>query len=213
MLFMSKPHESCRRASGLGAVLVAAAFLTGCPDPQAEFDEFASRYESTKPPPVEAACGVTVQQIEGTFFFALAAKIAKTNPISFLNTITTEADGMHFSVQPLNEEDRKTPVGEPVELGPYPIDAEGNFEAAFPELTIPGEANPISDAPIIATTTLHGAVCEDLLCGDVSGAVTKPIPIPDLSGGSTFTMARVEGDAYPPDPVIVDCAGTEAAPP
>ena len=212
MLFMPKPHEShfALRFAGAAALLCAVPFLAGCPDPQGEFDDFSARYEATKPPPVEAACGTTVQTVEGDFFFALAAKLSPKTPITFKAVVTTEADGMHFSITPLDRMDRKTPIGDVAELGNYPIDADGNFTAAFPEMTIPGDANPITGSPIVATVSLSGAVCEDLICGDVSGTVTSPIML-DLAGGSTFTMVRVEGENYP-EPPIINCAGDPANP-
>ena len=212
MLFMTNPNESGRgpRAGGTAALLVlAAAFLTGCPDPQAEFDDFEARYEETKPPPVVAACGETVQSVEGDFLFALSAQIDAEKPILFLASIVTEADGMHVSVTPLEAADRKTLIPPPLEIGPYPIDAEGNFVAALPQLTIPGAANPITGSEIVATTTLSGAVCENLLCGDVTGQVTEPLML-DLAG-STFAMARVMGTDYP-EPPVIDCSGKTAEP-
>jgi hypothetical protein len=208
MLFSRKTYD-CRAGGQRIALVLVAACAMGCPDPQAEFDDFASRELETRPPPIPAACGTAATEVEGKFIWALAAKLNPKKPILFLNDITTEGDGLHFSITPIDAKDRKTPIGEPMALSAYPIDGAGNFKADFPEMTVPGAANPLTGSDIVATVSLAGAVCTDALCGDVTGTVTEPLML-DLAG-STFYMERVDEDPLPEQP-IRNCANEVADP-
>jgi hypothetical protein len=201
------------RATPLALLAAAATCLLGCPDPQQAFDDFAEREAANRKPPVEVACGTAVDSVEGKFVFALATQISTKLPVLFIADLTTEDDGLHMTVTALAAADRKTLVGDPTDLGPFPIDPEnGKFTAALPELTVDGKANPLTkDKPIVATITLTGAVCEDAVCGDARGQVTAPIEL-KLEEGSTFYMERLPDDGTIPEPPVVNCAGDVANP-
>ena len=66
----------------------------------------------------------------------------------------------------------------------------------------------INEAP---TLTLTGTVCADFICGGLSGQIAKPATITLSPELSTFTLERVDGDAFP-EPPKIDCNGTLAKP-
>ncbi len=108
--------------------------------------------------------------------------------------------------------DRKTPVGNPIDLGPFPVKADTSFDADFPPLDVVGAANPISGSDITADAEILGKMCApaNFVCGDLKGLVTKPAEI-DLTG-STFAMERLDAPgAFPAQPKI-NCKGDLAKP-
>ena len=219
-----------RRTACLTTTLGLGWALVGCPDPGGSFDDFTERKNQ-----IDQATGTSTGtgtgggapcvvpmagEADGDFLFALSAKISPKKPVLFLATVTTPADAsagggidVGLVLQPLDAADRKTPVGAALDLGQYPVDAEGHFVAALPTLTVEGAANPISGSLLEATVTLTGSICApaDFVCGQVTGSVAQPIPINDLTG-STFAMSRIEDpNAYPP--AIYKCDGTVSPPP
>jgi hypothetical protein len=199
-------------------ILGVGAFCTGCPDPDGSFDDFVVRYGQTHKPGPPAACGETVTEIEGDFLFALSASISAEKPLLFAAKLSMEAGGVKFNVQPLAI-DRKTLVGMPIDIGPFPIDDKGKLVADLPELTVPGEANPITKCAkppmcdtsvIVADTALDGAVCKDFICGDVTGATSKPLKL--QLKDSTFTLERLDKPGEYPEPPQINCAGALAKP-
>lgn len=219
---------------------VAGALLAvSCADPEGELQAFAERCTDqinkgdfaggTTCDPVKGACDFTCDNpmsgvVDGTYFFTLSASIADDIPLVFLTTVTTEDSGggalsMTWEMQPLNKDDRKTPVGSPLTVGPFPISG-GSMSYIASILAVDGAANPISGSPIEAndltilscpaeTRAEPGGFCEmaDFYCGTIPvGAVSKPAAL-DI-GGSTWTMVRVSGtgtDDYP-EPPPINCA-------
>jgi hypothetical protein len=153
--------------------------------------------------------------IDGDYFMALSAKVSRKKPLTFLAKVTTTAAGdsiaVSMSIQPLLAADRRTPVGPAIDVGPYPVAADGTMIAALPELTVAGEANPISGSQLTATITLEGRICEpaDFVCGPMSGNATEPLAI-DLDG-STWTMQKVTDPAMYP-PALINCELAPADP-
>jgi hypothetical protein len=210
--------------AAVGTGLLLSASSAACVDPAGALDDFNERAaeadfstSTTSGAGGGDACAVPAAgEVDGNYLFALSAKIAKTKPVLFYAKLTTEdASGLNFSLnlQPLNAKDRKTPEGDAIDVGPYPVAADGTFSAALPMLTVAGAANPVSGSLLEATVTLVGTLCApaDFICGDVTGSVTKPIAIPDLTG-SAFTMQRITDEAAYPEPLI-NCAGDPAEPP
>jgi hypothetical protein len=115
-----------------------------------------------------------------------------------------------FDLQPLDAHDWHTPVGVPTSGGPFALDQDGLFDAAFATVTVPPEANPISGTELVMTPALHLTERAPLACGDVTGEVTQPIML-DLSG-STFTLQPITDPGNYPTPLI-DCTGEPAPPP
>jgi hypothetical protein len=220
--FQRVPPSS--KENAMRAVLVVGALLmVGCVDPAADLEAFQKRL-SEKPlmdagtvPGDAQSCTIRPGDVEGAFLLAISTSIAPTKPIVALTDLTTPAfqdgTGLALSVQPLAASDRTTPVGASISLGPFLVDAGGNFRADMPGLTVSGDANPITPgAPISADLVLAGNLCakSGFFCGSVSGEVTSPITL-NLEG-STFTLTLVEpGDPVPTQPAV-DCRGTLAAP-
>jgi len=218
VLFFPSPKK-CSAIAVTG--LLVTLSLAGCPDTQGSFDDFVARWQRTHPAGFDAGledagpCAPPAPgELTGQFIFALSAVVAPDTPILFLADVSSvpDANGTALTIgfQPLSAADRTTPVGSPVSVGPFPIAADGAFQAALPPLVVAAEANPITGAEIEAQVTLNARICGagDFYCGTVSGRVSRPIDL-DLSG-STFAMERVSG-ALPAQPLI-DCNRTPAAP-
>ena len=200
MLFSNSAPKSGRsmasvatRVGGLLALASAVACLTGCPNIERDLEDFEQRQAANPPPVVKVECGTAASAIEGQFVFALATELGPTKPLMFLTDITTEDDGMSFTFQPLASADRKTPVGDPVTVSGYPIEADGTFLADLPLLKVPGAGNPITGTDIEADIALDGAACEDALCGKVTGKVVKPIDYTLDPKKRRSTMGAAEG--------------------
>src|SRR6185436_11271114 len=75
---MLSTRNLLKRSSSLLAVAGVSVLLAGCPQPDASLDDFAARYTKANPPGPPAACGQTVQKVEGDFLFALSSSLGKT---------------------------------------------------------------------------------------------------------------------------------------
>jgi hypothetical protein len=117
-----------------------------------------------------------------------------------------------MSLQPLLAADHRTPVGAATDGGPYAVDTDGSFTAALPVEQVQPTGDPIAPLLLQAQLTLTGRLCGQatFICGDVTGSVTKPITIADLTG-STFTMQKITDPANYPTPLL-DCKKTEVPP-
>ncbi|MGK3999523.1 hypothetical protein [Sorangium sp. So ce1024] len=206
-----------------------AALLAGCADPEGRFDDFQARDTAIREDQAGgdggsdgsgggggASCVPEAGAPDGDFFFNLSAYLNPRTPIVFLARLTTEASdgGLSFSLrfQPLEAADRRTPTGEPFDVGPYEVSDDGQFTAELPTIVVPGNANPFSGSELEATITLTGALCApvDFVCGDVTGNVARPLAL-DLEG-STFAMERITDPASYPASVI-NCKRDPALPP
>lgn len=199
---------------------LAVVALAGCPDPQGSFDAFGDRYDkingggtttSTTSGNQGGGCAADPGQLDGTFLFALSAKLSPKKPVLFSMALTTTegANGlsMHLAATPLDGMDHMTPVDAEVDLGNTDVAADGTFVANLGTINVSGAANTITvGSPITAeNVVLTGSLCAsdpDFICGSVDGKVTAPIMYP--LAGSTFTMQRIV-DGTIPAPVI-NCA-------
>lgn len=197
----------------VGLAAAAVTCLAGCPNIERDLEDFEARQAANPPPKVEVACGEAATEVEGTFLFAMATELGPTKPLVFLTEVTTEADGLSFTFQPLAAADRKTPVGDPITVGGYAITEEGTFEADLPVLKVPGLGNPITGTDIEADVALEGAVCADALCGGFIGKVLKPITYDLTPGKNTFYMERVPDGEDPPAQPFLDCDAKKIADP
>lgn len=211
-----------RRSVSVCLALFGLVALAGCPDPQATFDDFSKRYDkingggsSSSTTGAGGGCAAPMAgELDGDFLFSLSAKLKPKKAIAFLMKVTTTDDAgqlmMGLEATPLSGTDHVTPVGDPLVIPPFPVNADGTFEASLGTLTVSGAANTITPgSDIVATVNLQGQLCDnspDFICGTVTGQVTVPIMY-DLAG-STFTMQRATGGTLP-FPAI-DCAKTPA---
>ncbi len=170
---------------------------------------------------VNGACSDTpspVGEVDGTYMLVVSTTMEQSYPVVFkaelaTQTSTTGAFDFTLQLQPLSAADRSTPVGNTSTKGPYTVTEGGSFHAPLGELSVPGEADPFSEKPLVATVTLDGTLYPpaEFYCGTVSGTVTQPIQY-DLDG-STFTFEKADAQGDFPEPPRIDCAGNLANPP
>jgi hypothetical protein len=127
--------------------------------------------------------------------FALNANIEVTEGPSSLNG--------SMALQPLSAMDQQTPVCAPLSFENLPVSADGSFVWNLGQVSICGEANPISGSELVTTLILEGAFCSapHFACGNVSGIVTAPLPDFDLTG-STFTLQKYPSQIPAP---LINC--------
>jgi hypothetical protein len=200
-----------------------------CADPEARFDEFVAREESSKMSGGQQEPGSdpgfvlpTPEQSAGNFLLAVSTGLGRTKPVvSLLEVEAADKDGqleLRLRYRPLAAADRKTPVGEFNEWQTVLVNPDGTYAAPSIRVVTPGEANPIDGSTIQADLSLQGRPVAnvapgktvDFLCGDVTGTLFA-YGLPIGLAGSTFTATRItDPDNYPP--VTIDCAMTPAAP-
>jgi hypothetical protein len=181
--------------------------------------------------PDEAAChagvggaggaGPTCAQpgiLDGAWYATVSMYLAPAKPFVFAASLTSAASpserGFSMSLQPLSAADRVTPVGPPIDGGPFAMSESGAFDAALETFTIVGEANPINGTDIVMNATLHGVACSndpDFFCGSVSGDVTKPVPVTLDPMKNNFTFQRLRFGSASLEPLI-DCEKSPADP-
>lgn len=201
--------------------------LVGCAHPNDAFEDFGQRYKDKLPieepgtggsgggPAYDCENGVapTAEQLTGPYYLVLSASIRPQSPVVFLADVTSDGSSFSMSVQPLKV-DRKTPVGDPLDVGPFEFGDDGTFDAQFPKLTVNGEANPVSGSELVATAKFTGTFCgpdATFTCGTVSGNVEKPAALP--LDGSTFTMTKLGSpDDIVPEETVINCNGKLAGP-
>ncbi len=156
-------------------------------------------------------------QLDGDYLLAMSAKPKPASPFLFRMSLVTQASGgnlqMQWTLQPLDRVDRKTPVGAPIAFPPSVVGNDGLIDVDLPPIDVPGQANPISGTDITAdVASMRGAFCDasGFHCGDLDGALTKPIPL--SIDGSTWTIQKFQDPTATPSPVI-DCQKTPAGPP
>lgn len=198
--------------------LLAAVVLlcAGCPDPEAKFQEFVDHTKDDRDfvPPTPDIMAATAD-INGQFLLAVTPKFAPGTPLQMIatNTLMTDGSGNTFlnsSLQPLSLDAGKVttprvPVGDPIVQEMIPV-TEGNFVIDAGTVMFPGEANPLTGSPIVATLTMTGQIVSaDFYCGTITGMVTEPIA--QTLEGSTFAAVRIEGPMALPLMVTQNCNG------
>ena len=221
----------------MGGLTVFGLLAASCADPEGAFDDFTDRQDAIQDAAAGGSGGTgtggtgnmggaagggaggaggntctPLQQgdVAEGYLFSLSAVLLPNEPFVADATVTMDegANTISFSIQPLNADDKTTPVGDPILGGPYQVQPDGSFEADFGEISMVGDANPISGNDLVTTLTLiaePGGWCKesDFVCGDAVGKASKPLSI--KLEGSTFTFQRLDGSGYP-GPVL-NCAG------
>lgn len=202
--------------------IITGAAALGCADPEADFDEFTERARQVDSLVQPAAnCDAPLPaagQADGEHFTSLTAtKLGPDNPIVAVTrlTTTTMGDGLDLSMtlQLLSKVDRRTPVGDPIDLGTYQVAADASFVAALPRFHIPAEALSLTDQGADVTVTLSGNLCSpaDFICGDMDGSAVVDSGTEVNLDGSAFTMQRIDDPAAYPEP-LTNCAREPARP-
>lgn len=202
------------RVAVLLLACAAGATSAGCADASGRFQEFEDRRVSLQGNSDQAGansagasaagaggaengCGTPAPGVvHGLAVLALETATTPGTAILFFGEVETpELDGataVKYSYKALDASDRHTEVGEPLLVGPYPIAADGSFDAPTGSSTLPGSANALlPGVAITSELTLHGTICEvsDFYCGTVTGTVTAPIQGP-TSGQFGLQLVR-----------------------
>jgi hypothetical protein len=184
----------------------------GCADPSGRFQAFGDRRAALDneggAPATGAAGSGGVEQcmppepgvVHGPALLALETTTGPGLPILFLGEVETpELDGktaVEFSYRALDASDRQTKVGDPLVVGPYPIEEDGSFTAPTAKSTLPGSANAIAPGlEIVSQLTLHGTICgvSSFYCGTVTGTSYFPLMGP-ASGQFGLTLLESEDE-------------------
>lgn len=207
---MNYPFDCLR----LSMVCVALLIISACPDPDARLSEFI---ESTKDQRQKEQAtdtmsdteGSMITDISGTFFFALETAVAIPGAtIQFLaySELVANDDGsgsLSLKFQPLSllqgsTSEPRDPLDQLLEYENIPVTPEGTFELDMGNVTILGEANPISQSIIKANLVLRGEIrSADAWCGTITGMATEPLEL-NLEG-TTFATKRLMDTI--PDPL------------
>ena len=190
-----------------------------CADARGRFQDFQNRLaaDAGATPDSGTACSPPApNSVEGPALLAIDTSLTAGHPILFLGTIDTPplagTTAVHFSYRALDSLDRRTRVGDSLEVGPFAL-VDGVLVAPVPESTLDGDANPIlHGVPITSTMTLTGQICgvAPFYCGTLSGSTSGLLSGP-FSG--TFGITLLDGpDAVPAEPRF-GCGPNDLAPP
>ncbi len=139
----------------------------------------------------------------GSYVLALSTQLGNDKPLYFDASVTTSDGAIEIVLTPLVTPFRDdtgatafAQVPPSISVGSFPVGDDGSFTAAFPSITVPAAANPITGSDIEGAVTLEGRACPDgaggSFCGTVTGQVTKPIPLP-LTSEKNFFAFNEEG--------------------
>jgi len=232
---MLLPSDVQRSPPVLLTLALCAAALAGCADARGRFEDFQNRLqdggaETGGGAGAGASDGGGVDQtydgglctppapgtVSGPALLAVDTSLAAGHPILFLGTIDTPAfddtTAVHFVYRALDSLDRRTLVGDLLEVGPFPLHA-GQLTAPVPESELNGDANPVlHGAPITSEMTLSGHICgvQAFYCGTVEGRSTGLI-----SGAFTgrFGITLLSDIATIPERPRFGCAADDFAQP
>lgn len=192
------------------ALLLVALCASACADARGRFEDYQKRLASYDAgvedsgtdagecvPPAPGVVG-------GPALLALDTSLTATFPILFLGTIDTPPlEGMtavHYTYRALDALDRKTEVGEQLEVGPFALH-EGELVAPVEKSTLDGRANPVfPGATITSEMTLRGQICgvRPYYCGTLDG-FTEGLVSGPFTGHFAITLLD-SADAIPDQP-------------
>jgi hypothetical protein len=195
----------CASAALLWLLLSAEA----CVDPKGRYEDFIDRTADMRGR--DAGMTATGERFDfsGRYLLALSTTLAPGQPILFACDISVASDleTLDLSIQPLTTDDSampREPVGDTLDVTGIAYAEDGTFSADFGEVTVPGEANPISGSDIVATVAITAtafpmdADLPNHFCGEATGMATVPLAL-DLAG-STFGAVETD-DLASTDPL------------
>ena len=181
----------------LGGVALGLGGVWACiPNPSGAFEDFQERIKSFEGPPIEEA-GPPVEAgpppteaTEGLYYGACYSELALgqvTNVLSFYTKtkFTPDAAGgqLELTIEALKFENLAPPAKvsrEGITGGIIPapaaaVNAEGQFTLSLGTVSVPGDANPISQSEVlIENAQLQGRFAAAQFCGRLTGFVVKP---------------------------------------
>lgn len=178
--------------------------------------------------PEDCGCEPPAFDPVGVYFLAISATLDREKPLFVETTVVAEGDGYAVTFQPLATDEAinddgsttpranpRVPVGSPIAGTNVSIGTDGTFAATAADITVVGDANPLTGRDIRGTINLSGRFPEtsfpegttrssDGVCGDVTGEIVEPLTL-NLNG-STFAMVRIDdADPNEVDPVVYTC--------
>lgn len=215
----------------LGCALLAL----GCYGPENEFNKFNYRCERTTDSicverttgPVDTDCEFpedpTQEDLDllmGTFFIGISSGIPTAELFPTMQQVeisnpVENADGtitISLASRAVAACDPSMPVEDFDPAREFTIQPDGSLTLPLGEQAVPTEGNAIIPAPIRSEVTLMTRVCRnrpDFICGTTVGQLFEPV-MSELNG--TFGLIRTSMHGEVPDPILLDCAETEAAP-
>jgi len=214
---MAQSLVSKRSLALLGAIFM----LTGCPDTQGRYDEFADRSEEYRAQPspdfgpapeVEAGR----QDLTGSYLFTIATELDPGLPLMFRADVVVDQSANNWTLQltlhPLQQRcgervcERDDPgfwtvLDAPIEpeAVAYADDDVGTFVVDLGSIFVPGVGNPFSASDIEASLVLYGETRgADSFCGEADGALVAPFPLELTRIKNTFGGVRVGDDGAQP---------------
>lgn len=194
------------------ALLLIALCASACADARGRFEDYQKRLaaydagieDSGSAPDAGACVPPAPGVVGGPALLALDTSLTATFPILFLGTIDTPplegTTAVHFAYRALDALDRKTLVGDPLEVGPYALH-EGELIAPVEKSTLDGRANPVfPGATITSEMTLRGQICgvRPYYCGTLDGTTEGLVSGP-FTGHFAITLLD-SPDAIPDRP-------------
>lgn len=157
------------------------------------------------------------QRAVGDHTLAVSVQLAPSKPLFFTASSIISGDGLSLQLYPLRTPYRTpeggevmTPVGAGIPLLIETVAEDGSFTATTGAIAIPGEANSITPADLVASLTLTGTACpgepDGSFCGTVSGEVTEPTTLVLDAADNSFAF-NPSGTTS----LVYDCAGSVAA--
>jgi hypothetical protein len=140
--------------------------------------------------------------VSGQYLFSLSTFIRADRPMVFGAQVVftpaaaptdDDAGTVELTLQPLyckaanpDPECTRENVGPPLPKFTFKAGKDGKFRADLGQLTVAGDANPITGRDITATLILVGSLRDKEICGGVEGEVTSPIMSPLTPEDSRF---------------------------
>lgn len=208
---MARHFHNWSVRSASAAVLLLAA--QGCVDPDARYEAFIERTADMRGREAGGAEGGGERfDFSGSYLLALSTTLAPGVAILFGCEVSVAADleTLELSIQPLTTDAGsapREPTGDSVEAAEVRYEEDGTFTADLGEVMVPGDANPISGSPIVASVSIAASVfptdgvLPNHFCGQATGMVTVPVPL-DLTGS---TFGAVEADGFADAEPLLEC--------
>jgi hypothetical protein len=204
--------------------------LACIPDPKGDFEDYKAAVVPYKPEAGGSFDGAAATEAyEGTFFGACLSQLAQNNPEKVFNFLTdvkfTPGAGggqLVFKLTPLKTDQTPGPDQGRVPpktvsranitgtvLGndtPIPTDARGKFTAVFGAVNVPGEANPISQRPVVISNGgMIGLFSQSAGGAGSDAGADEAGADAGASGGAQFTICtRLNGDVTQPLTLTLD---------
>lgn len=184
----------------------SAVGLACLPDPGGDFEKYQEDVKPYAPTNGGGNFdgSAATEAVEGTFYGACLSQLAQNNPdkvfnflvdtkftpnpgggggqlVLKLNILKTEQNGGTDVVgrQPPATVSRANVTGTPLGNGmAVPTNAEGKFSISFGTVNVPGDANPISQRPVIIENgAMSGRFLSGSFCTRLAGDVTQPLTV------------------------------------